>query len=103
MSKLGLEMSRMNVRKTTADIIVETVNAYADVVKCDNLLSLAQSYKSLLSELYRVTESAVRNGVKTRSDLLRVKVKLEEADLGIVKARNGRQLAAMMYRDSLQS
>lgn len=96
MSKLGLEMSRMNVRKTTADIIVETVNAYADVVKCDNLLSLAQSYKSLLSELYRVTESAVRNGVKTRSDLLRVKVKLEEADLGIVKARNGRQLAAMM-------
>lgn len=96
MSKLGLEMSRMNVQKTQADIIVETVNAYADVVKCDNLLSLAQSYKSLLTELYRVTESAVRNGMKTRNDLLRVKVKLEECDLNIVKAQNGRQLAGLM-------
>lgn len=89
-------MSRMCVRKTRADIIVETVNAYADVVKCDNLLSLAESYKSLLTELYRVTESAVLNGMKTRNDLLRVKVKLDECDLNIVKAKNGRQLAVMM-------
>lgn len=101
MSKLGLEMSRMNVRKTRAEIIVETVNAYADVVRCDNLLSLARSYKSLLSELYRVTESAVRNGMKPRNDLLRVKVKLEECDLNIVKAQNGRRLAAMMFSTCL--
>lgn len=101
LSKLGLDMSRMSVQKTRADIIVETVNAYAHVVKCDNLLSLAESYKSLLTELYRVTESAVRNGIKTRNDLLRVKVKLEECDLNIVKAQNGRQIAVMMLSTSI--
>lgn len=96
MSKLALELSRLQESKTRADVIIETVNAYADVVKCDHLLSLAESYKGLLTELRRMTESAVRNGMKTRNDLLRVKVKLDESELNIVKARNAGRLARMM-------
>lgn len=95
MAKLGVELAAQNVRLTESQVIVETSKAYADVVKAEELYEVAQKYNALLEKLMHDVESALRNGVKQKNDLLKVQVKLNESLLNVTKARNGLKLATM--------
>ena len=59
------------------------------VVRAKELGKVAQSYKALLDELMKNVEGAFRHGMKTRNDVMKVQVKLNEATLSIQKANNG--------------
>ena len=68
MSKLALEASRQNERKTRAEVIEEADQAYANVVKATEMKKVAEQYLVLLKQLDSNVESAVRNGVKLQND-----------------------------------
>ncbi|MBQ4380748.1 MAG: TolC family protein, partial [Bacteroidaceae bacterium] len=55
----------------------------------------AKQYNELLLELQRNVQSAVKHGMATQNDLLKVKVKLNESELQMRKAQNGIRLATM--------
>ena len=95
MSKLGIQMATDNIRLTTEEVIVKTDEAYYMVVRAKELRKVAQSYKVLLDELMKNVEAALRHGMKTRNDVMKVQVKLNEATLAIQKADNGYRLALM--------
>ena len=95
MSKLALEASRQNERKTRAEVIEEADQAYANVVKATEMKKVAEQYLVLLKQLDSNVESAVRNGVKLQNDRLKVQVKLDEVQLQLTQAENAIRLATM--------
>ena len=95
MAKLGHQMAKDNIRLTESEVLVRTDEAYSQAVRAKELAQVAQSYKALLTELQKNVESAVKHGMKTRNDQLKVQVKLNEAELSIQKAENAYRLARM--------
>jgi len=95
MAKIGQQMADENIVLTRAQVILRTDEAYMQAVRARELKQVAESYKQLLLELQKNVESAVRHGLRTRNDLLKVQVKLNEAELNIQRAQNGYRLACM--------
>lgn len=95
MAKLGHQMAKDNIRLSESEVLVRTDEAYSQAVRAKELAQVAQSYKALLTELQKNVESAVKHGMKTRNDQLKVQVKLNEAELSIQKADNAYRLARM--------
>ena len=95
MSKLGTEVSLLNERLTASEVILNTENAYALLVKAQEMKKVADSYNSLLKELLKVVESANKHGLKPKNDVLKVQVKLNESELAMRKADNACRLAMM--------
>lgn len=95
MSKLGVDMAQENIRLTESEVLVKTDEAYYLAVRAKELGDVARSYKTLLEELKKNVEGAFRHGMSTRNDIMKVQVKLNEAELSIQKADNGYRLALM--------
>lgn len=95
MGKLGVELSSLNEKRTEAEVIEQTDNAYWTYVKTRELLKCADSYKAVVDEFYRQMRDAAEVGLKTKNDLLKVQVRLNEAELRLRQAENGVRLARM--------
>lgn len=94
-AQLGNEMAQMNETLTGANVILQTDNAYAQVVKAMEMKKVAERYNALLAELFRNVESARKHGLKLQNDVLKVQVKLNESELALRKADNALRLATM--------
>ena len=94
-AKTARNMYEQNRRLTEADIIVNTAKAYADLLLATQMQQVALSYKTLLTELQNDVEKAFKHGLKPKNDVLKVKVKLNEAILNLRKAENACRLASM--------
>ena len=95
MASRGAEMAEENIRLTESQVILNTDEAYMQAIRARQLADVAHSYKQLLEELLKNVESAVRHGLKTRNDQMKVQVKLNEAELAIQRAENGIRLSSM--------
>lgn len=94
-AKEGLNMARQSEALTKSEIILNTESAYALLIKAQEMEKVAQSYHDLLLELEKTVESAVRNGMKQKNDLLKVQVHVGSSELALMKAQNAVKLAAM--------
>lgn len=95
MSTIAREMSELNWELTRAEILVETDAAYWNCVKARELYQSALEYKKVVGELLRNVENAQAVGLKQRNDVLRVQVKLNEANLQVRRAENAIRLSRM--------
>ena len=95
MSVINNEMAQINENLTATDIIVCTDDAYASVVKAQEMKKVADKYKSLLEELFANVQSAYNHGLKPRNDVLKVQVRLNESELSVRKAENALRLSLM--------
>ena len=77
------------------DVVYAVDAAYWQVVSLNAKKKLAVSYVALLDTLHRNVQAMVDQGVATRSDLLTVDVKLNEANVDLVKVDNGLALSRM--------
>ena len=93
MAKIGHDIAVENKHLTETDVRLAVSNAYAGVVKAQEMDSVAIKYRAVLAELLKNVESGVRNGMTTRNDLLKIQVRINEADLMIMKAENAVRLA----------
>ena len=95
MASRGVDMANENLRLTESQVILKTDEAYMLAVRARQLADVARAYKNLLDELKNNVESAVRHGLKTHNDELKVQVKLNEAELSIERADNATRLSTM--------
>jgi len=95
MNKVGLSIAQQRVRLTEQEVLLNTDQAYVLCVRAKEMGQVARSYQALLLELQKNVESAVRHGMRTKNDALKVQVKLNEAELNIMKADNAYRLAQM--------
>lgn len=89
------QMADAYLEMTRDEVVVAVTTAYADVVKAGQLLDVAKAYKSVVMELQANVESAIAHGMRHNNDRLKVAVRINEADLNILRASNALRLAKM--------
>ena len=95
MSKLGKQMAEQGAVLSQQQVIVQVQEAYALAVKANEMHKVALQYDSLLSSLLVDVQNAEKHGLRSHNDVLKVQVKLSEAELQVRQAENGQRLSAM--------
>ena len=95
MARVGQEMAQLNEAKTRAEVILDADEAYWTYVETLELEKTARAYRELLTQLQRDVENGLNAGMVPRNDLLKVQVKVNEADLQLMRAENGVRLSRM--------
>ena len=95
MARLGKQMAQLNENLTATEVILETDQAYALMIKAQEMNKVAESYHAVLQELMKNVQSAYKHGLKSKNDVLKVQVKLNESELAIRKTENALRLANM--------
>lgn len=95
MASHKLQMADAALEVTRDEVMIATATAYADVVKAMQMLQVAMSYRNVVEELRANVQSAINHGMRHNNDGLKVAVRINEADLNILRARNAIRLAKM--------
>ncbi|MFR9165402.1 MAG: TolC family protein [Dysgonomonas sp.] len=93
--KYAEELAKSKKDTKLTDVIVETDNAYWQIVSLSNKERLAESYVELLRKMESDIIAMEEEGLATKADRLSVSVKLNEAEMTLTKAENGLSLAKM--------
>lgn len=101
MSKIGRDISYLNQELSRVEVILLVDQAYWELVKTQELCAAAEKYNEVITELYRNVENAYEVGLKSKNDLLKVQVKMNEAKLQLRRAENGIILARMNLAHTL--
>lgn len=78
------------------DVILNTDQAYWQVISLVNKKKLAESFLNLVKKLDSDVSKMVAEGVATKADELSVKVKVNEAEMTLTKVENGLSLSKMV-------
>lgn len=82
-----------DLERQRADLIYKVEAAYAAVLKTRKYIEIAQSARDQVARHLQDAETLVAQGLARRDELLRVEVKRSEAELALVRAENGHDLA----------
>jgi len=78
-----------------SELILEVDEAYWRVVSIENKVKLSIEYRHLIAQLDSDINVMIEEGVATKSEALKIKVKLNEADITVTKAEDGLTLSKM--------
>ena len=95
MSKIGKEVADLNINMTESEIIAKIDEAYWLHIQTMELQKSAVRYKEVVEELYRNVQDAKDVGMLPYNDVLKVQVKMDEAELQLRQAENGMRLSRM--------
>ncbi len=89
------ELARSQRNSTIQDVIYAVDEAYWQVVSLGEKQRLADSYLSLMDTMMHNVNAMYQQGVATRSDILTVQVRANEAEIAKTKVANGLSLSRM--------
>lgn len=90
------ELAKTMHETKVSEVIIETDNAYWQVISIANKKKLAEAYVQLLKRMDSDISLMEQEGVATKADRLSVNVKLNEAEMTLTKAENGLSLSKML-------
>lgn len=91
----GEKFAKAMKNNLTSDIIYAVDEAYWTVISLKEKKLLAQSFVNVVDTLLYNVNAMVEEGVATKSDLLSVQVRLNEANIALTKVENGLTLSRM--------
>ena len=94
-AKYNEKIAEARAQDKTEELLVNVDEAYWRVVSVENKVKLAKEYRALISKLDTNMTAMLEEGVATKADALKVKVKLNEAEVSLTKAENGLNLSRM--------
>ena len=95
MAKYGENLAQAQQESKTTEMLLEVDEAYWRVVSLENKVKLAKDYRNLIAKVDTNVSVMIDEGVATKSEALKVKVKLNEADITVTKAEDGLNLSKM--------
>ncbi len=95
MAKIGGEIYSINTEKSREQVIVECDNAYWNCIMAIQLAKVATQYKATLESLLNDITKAQKVGMKSKNDMLKVQVQLNQASLNETKTLNGVKVTKM--------
>ena len=90
------ELAEAQMSGEDQKVIVSVDEAYWQIVSIANKLKLTEKYVELLRKLNADVEKMRGEGLATQADQFSVKVKLNDGEMKLVKARNGLALSKML-------
>jgi len=101
MARYAEELAEMQLTTGQQEIIVTTDKAYWQIVSLANKQKLTENYVELLRTMSDNVEKLVNEGMATNADKLSIKVKLNDAELTLVRVQNGVALSKMLLCQSV--
>ncbi|NDW13213.1 TolC family protein [Bacteroides sp. 214] len=95
-TKYAEELAHQQHNAELQEVILETDQAYWQVVSLVNKKKMAESYLQLLQKMDSDINKMIAEGVATKSDGLSVRVKLNEAEMTVTKVDDGLSLSRML-------
>ncbi|HNW75924.1 MAG TPA: TolC family protein [Bacteroidales bacterium] len=89
------KIAEQNLRMQNDEVVYKVEELYWKAVSLGEKVKLAETYKSLVDTLVRNLENYYSEGIIINNDLLRAKVKQDEAELMLMRARDGQSLCRM--------
>lgn len=95
MAEVGEEMATEQVRYSRSEVLLETDQAYWQLLRVEEQVLAAVKYKEVVGKLLDNLEDAEAVGMAMSNDVMKARVRYNEAGLLLQKARNGQVLARM--------
>ncbi len=95
MAEIGTRASQYKRELREEEVIYETEQAYYLYIKASELKKVAQSYQATIEEVKRLTSNAIKAGMRSKNDELKVEIELSKASLKVEQAKHGVLLAQM--------
>jgi outer membrane protein TolC len=95
MAKIGADAARVNLSLEEENMLIETEIAYWRVVSLQQKIELSNQYEALITEVVKQLSDAYEVGMIQKNNLLKARVKLNEARLNKQKAIHGKELATL--------
>lgn len=95
MSKYGELIAEAMKDDKTSEILIDVDEAYWRVVSLENKVALAKEYRDLIAKMDSNVVIMIEEGTATKSDELKVRVKLNETEISLTKAQDGLTLSRM--------
>ncbi len=89
------EIAIANNSKSRQDLIFETEKSYFRVAKLMEKVVLAEKYNMMINKHLQDLQNMLKVGIITKNDILKIKAKVNEAELLKLKAKNGLALSKM--------
>lgn len=91
----GVEISELALNMKYAEVIENTDQAFWNVAMVESNINIATEYIKMLTELEEQMSAMYEVGLQPASEKLRVTVQKNEAELNLIKAKNGLRIAKM--------
>jgi outer membrane protein TolC len=98
---LGVEIYGYSYELKYSEIIESTDNAFWQVVKVQENIKIAEEYIKMLTELEDQMSAMYEVGLQPASEKLKVSVQKNQAELNLIKAKNGLKVAKMYLNQTL--
>lgn len=95
LAKIGQKGAREDIRKTRAQVIADTDNAYWTYVAVLRKVLMLKAYHAQMDTLYRQAELSVREGMTIENEMLRITAKRSEIAYQLQSAENGAYLCRL--------
>lgn len=95
MAKIGNKISTYNRQLQVSDVILETDQAYWNLVSVKEKVSMAKKYVDMLSALVQDLNNAFELELTTKNELLKAQVQLNQAKLDLFRTENACVLSRM--------
>ena len=96
MADIGEQMASNSADANRQQTLYQIDQAYWQVVSLRHKQKLAEGYLKLISKLDSDVQKMIREGVATRSEGLSVSVKVNEAEMALIKVNDGLTLSRML-------
>ena len=96
MADLGEELAANSAETRRQETLYQIDQAYWQVVSLHHKQKLAEGYLDLVKKLDGDVQMMIREGVATRSEGLSVSVKVNEAEMAVMKVNDGLTLSKML-------
>ena len=94
-AKYGENLAEAQKVNKEHELMIEVDEAYWRVVSLENKIKLAKEYRNLIAKVEENVKVMIEEGVATKAEALKVRVKLNEADVTVTRAENGLNLSRM--------
>lgn len=95
-TKYAEELAKTQHATGMQDLILNTDQAYWQVISLVNKKKLAESFLELVKRLDNDVDKMIAEGVATKADGLSIKVKVNEAEMTLTKVEDGLSLSKMV-------
>ena len=101
MAKHGEQMMEARTKISEAEVLLETDKHYWKVISLKEKVTLARDYLKRIDTLLTDVRNLHQEGIITNNKVMRVKVKKNQIELELMKAKNGLQLARMALNQNI--
>lgn len=95
MASIGEDISKEQLKAAKMDVLADAEKSYWTYVAVLAKVEMMESYQAMMDSIYQTTEFAVKTGMSSRQNLLRVETRRSEIVYRLQQARSGADLCRM--------